>query len=656
MEDENSKGIPAETAERTLRETEEKYRTLEHLFHLFLEYSPIYFFFKDAELRPILLSRNFEQMVGKPMDQILGRTMEELFPPELAKSMIEDDRRILQEGALVRVDEALGGKHFTTIKFPVKQEGRPTFLAGLTIDVTDQKNAEEALRRSEAKFRSLFDSMIEGVAIHEVIYDSEGKSIDYRILDVNPAYETQTGLKADHSKGRLASEIYGGEGPPYLDKFVSMAAGGAPLAFDAYFAPMDRHFHICAFSLQPGAFATVFEDITERKRSEEERCRLEAEFQHMQQLDSLGSLAGGVAHDMNNVLQAIQGMTSVLKVKCAEDPGLASGLDLILSACTRGGDLVKNLTDFARKGLQQPSFLDLNQVVRNEVEMLQHTTLQRIELQTELDATLPQVLGDSSSIGNALMNLCINAIDAMPERGVLRFRTRRLGDGCAELSVEDSGQGIAPEVLAHVTEPFFTTKPKGKGTGLGLSGVYGTMKAHGGSMDIQSEVGKGTRVILRFPAPGSDLAPATLSPLAAPSGSACVRSLRIQLIDDDELIRETFPEFMEILGHRVLATAEDGSSGLRQIEEGLEVDVVVLDHNMPGLSGVETLTRLRSLRPGLPIVFCSGHLEDAVRSHVTGCSLVWTLMKPYGIKDIQVLLGEVAGTLWVPSQGSGQSS
>ena len=178
-----------------------------------LEYSPIYFFFKDAELRPILLSRNFEQMVGKPMDQILGRTMEELFPPELAKSMIEDDRRILQEGALVRVDEALGGKHFTTIKFPVKQEGRPTFLAGLTIDVTDQKNAEEALRRSEAKFRSLFDSMIEGVAIHEVIYDSEGKSIDYRILDVNPAYETHTGLKADHSKGRLASEIYGGEGP-----------------------------------------------------------------------------------------------------------------------------------------------------------------------------------------------------------------------------------------------------------------------------------------------------------------------------------------------------------------------------------------------------------------------------------------------------------
>ena len=150
----------------------------------------------------------------------------------------------------------------------------------------------------------------------------------------------------------------GERGPPYLDEFVSVAAGGAPLAFDAYFAPMDRHFHICAFSLQPGAFATVFEDITERKRSEEERCRLEAEFQHMQQLDSLGSLAGGVAHDMNNVLQAIQGMTSVLKVKCAEDPGLASGLDLILSACTRGGDLVKNLTDFARKGLQQPSFLD----------------------------------------------------------------------------------------------------------------------------------------------------------------------------------------------------------------------------------------------------------------------------------------------------------
>lgn len=627
------------------RDVERSLRNIENLFQLFLEYSPVYFFFKDAELRPILLSRNFEQMLGKPLDQILGRTMEELFPPDLAQSMIEDDRRIIQDDALVRVDEAMGGKYFSTIKFPVKQEGRPTFLAGLTIDITDQKKAEEALRQSEKTFRSLFDSMIEGVAIHEMVYDCEGRPIDYRILDANPAYERHTGLSASQSKGRLASELFGGEGSPFLDEYSTVAAGGPPRAFDVYFAPLERHFHIGVFSHQSGGFVTLFEDITERKRNEEERRRLETEFQHMQQLDSLGSLAGGVAHDVNNVLQAIQGMAAVLKVKCAEDPTVASGLDLILSACSRGGDLVKNLTDFARKGLQEPILLDLNQIVRSEVDLLRHTTLRRIELQMELAGALPQVCGDSSAIGNALMNICINAIDAMPDRGVLRFRTRALDGDRVELMVEDSGQGMPPDILAHVTEPFYTTKPRGKGTGLGLSGVYGTMKAHRGTMEIQSEVGKGTRVFLRFPAPESGMSQdAALRP-ADSSAAVAERMLRLQLIDDDELIRETFPEYMELLGHQVLATAEDGSVGIRQIEEGLEVDVVILDHNMPGLSGIDTLAHLRSLRPDLPIVFCSGHLEDSAITRLKGCSRVWILMKPYGLKDIQAILGEVAVTL-----------
>jgi CheY-like chemotaxis protein len=387
--------------------------------------------------------------------------------------------------------------------------------------------------------------------------------------------------------------------------------------------------------------ATVFEDITERKRDEEERRKLEAEIQHAQQLDSLGSLAGGVAHDMNNVLQAIQGMASVLKVKCAQEPAVLSGLDIILNASNRGRDLVKNLTDFARKGLQESSMLDLNQIVRREVDMLQHTTLQRIEFQMELEEPLPQILGDPSSIGNALMNVCVNALDAMPQRGVLRFRTRKPDDGFVELTVEDSGGGMSSSVLHQAAEPFFTTKPLGKGTGLGLSIVYGTMKAHGGSMELQSEEGKGTRVILRFRAVEEARGPSVRRPQENPGGKT-EKPMKILLVDDDDLIRDSFPDLMAILGHQVVATAVNGMEGIRMIEDGLDVDVVFLDHNMPGFTGVETLARIRSLRPNLPVVFCTGHLDDSVRERLDGCARVQVLMKPYSLKDIRPVLGAVA--------------
>jgi PAS domain S-box-containing protein len=765
-----SKGIRIFTLCKDLverRRSESAHRELESMFHAFLEHSPAYVFFKDAELRPIKLSRNFEQMIGRPLDQILGRTMEELFPPDMAASMIADDLRIIRNRELVKVDEELGGHFYTTLKFPVEQEGKPTILAGFTIDITDRKLAEKALQESEAKlrvifeqaavgmvevsaegrflhtnpafqvflgysdaelqercvrdvthprfqeedalriaacvrgeiprfvtekiyvrkdgreiwgrvhvtllrdrsgqpqnlvgivediderkrteedlalseakFRSLFESMIEGMAIHDVIYDAAGKAVNYRILDVNPAYEAHTGLSRDRCVGRLANEVYGTPSPPYLEEFCCVADDGIPKYYEVHFEPMRKHFRISVFAPRRGSFATIFEDITEQKKNEEERRRLEAEIQHAQKLESLGVLAGGVAHDMNNVLQAIQGMASVLKAKLAGDAALVSGLDIILSASNRGRDLVRNLTDFARKGLQEPKVFDLNEIVRKEVELLRHTTLQRIELQMTLAEDLPLVFGDPSAIGNALMNLCVNAIDAMPERGTLVFRTGVTGDGFVTMEIADSGQGMPSDVLARAAEPFFTTKPLGKGTGLGLSSVYGVMKAHGGAMDIQSEEGLGTCVTLRFPIhrEAVETPPAPTLEVRRESPS----SMRILLVDDDELIRESFPDLMNILGHTVVQTACCGREAFELMQSGLDVDVVVLDQNMPGWSGMETLERLHQLIPTLPVVLCTGHLDEDARQELQRCHHVWMLMKPFSIRDIRPLLAEVA--------------
>jgi PAS domain S-box-containing protein len=506
---------------------------------------------------------------------------------------------------------------------------------------------EHALSESEHKYQALVETTDTGY----VILDSEGTVIDanqsYLHLTGRGTFAEILGVKvtewtAPHDLSRNAEEVrkcleIGRVRNLEID-YVDLEGNCTPIEINATVVETSEGVRIL----------TLCKDITDRqaaaealRRNEEERHQLEAEIQHAQQVENLGSLAGGVAHDMNNVLQAIQGMASVLKVKFSQDPAVVSGLDIILNASSRGRDLVKSLTGFARKGLQAPQFFDLNQIIRKEVELLQHTTLQRIELQVELGDALPQILGDPSSIGNSLMNLCVNAVDAMPEKGVLRFLTRRLDSGAVELVVEDTGHGMPPEVLAHAAEPFFTTKPAGKGTGLGLSGVSGTMKAHGGAMEIQSEVGKGTRVILRFQGAEGSSTPA-VSPTASPSNQRPEKPLKILLIDDDELIRDSFPELMEILGHKVVATASHGQDGLRQIEEGLAVDVIVLDQNMPGLSGIETLTRLRAMRPELPIVFCTGHLEDSVRDKLHECTRVWTLMKPYSIKDIRPILSGAA--------------
>ncbi len=374
---------------------------------------------------------------------------------------------------------------------------------------------------------------------------------------------------------------------------------------------------------------TLF-DITEQRAAETEKRRLELEVQHAQKLESLGSLAGGVAHDMNNVLGAIFMVASGLQEQRSEDAGLMKSMDLVMNAAGRGRDLVRSLTEFARKGVEEPTRVDLNQLVIREVELLRRTTMHKFELVQETAPDLPQVLGDPSSLANALMNLCVNAMDAMPEGGRLRLGTRTRLEGWVELQVEDSGLGMPPEVLARATEPFFTTKPQGKGTGLGLSMVYGVAKAHGGSLDIRSAPGEGTTITLRLPAvaaeaPGGAVAPEPLAP---------GRPLRLLLVDDDDLIRNTVPGMVLSLGHTVEGVAS-GLEAIQRLERGRPLDAVILDMNMPGLSGLETLARLRLLDPDLPVIISSGYLDGAVEALLQQDPHVSFLAKPYTLTDLR---------------------
>lgn len=385
------------------------------------------------------------------------------------------------------------------------------------------------------------------------------------------------------------------------------------------------------------AILLFVQDLTERQREDGERRRMEDELQHAQRLESLGHLAGGVAHDMNNVLAAILGLGTTLRAKSGADAGQAKAMDIIVHAAERGRELVKGLTDFARKGLKEHRAVDLNEVVRSEAALLNRTTLQKVEVVLDLAEPLPPVLGDPHALGNALMNLCVNALDAMPEGGALTVSTRVLDVGLVELEVTDTGEGMAPAVAARALEPFYTTKPVGQGTGLGLSAVYGTVKAHGGQMRIESQPGEGARVSIQLPCMSS-VPPEAPGP---PSSEASVHLLRILLVDDDELVRGTVPQMLELLGHTV-ETAPGGAEALARLERGPDFDGVILDLNMPGMNGTETLRRLRHLHPDLPVLIASGFKDADVDRILTRFVHVDVLMKPYTLGEIREALARLS--------------
>jgi len=283
--------------------------------------------------------------------------------------------------------------------------------------------------------------------------------------------------------------------------------------------------------------------------------------------------------------------------------------------------------------------VDLNILIQEEVLLLERTTLGRVRCTTELAPQLPLIRGDASALVHAVMNLCLNAVDAMPEGGELRLRTRPGRGGWVELDVEDTGTGMPREVLERAMDPFFTTKPPDKGTGLGLSIVYSTVNAHQGTMDLHSEPGQGTRVTLRFPAIDFTAVDEAPPPLGGPGETA--RPMDILLVDDDELIRATLEPVIRCLGHRI-TLASSGEEALEQLAAGPPPEVVILDMNMPGLGGQGTLPLLRDRYPDLPVFIATGRIDQAALELTRTYPGVTLIPKPFSMRDLKEHLDAVA--------------
>jgi len=463
-------------------------------------------------------------------------------------------------------------------------------------DITERRQVEAALKASEERFRTFFEKNTSVMLLIDphsgAILDANetaaayygftrGRLAGMNIDEINLL--SPAGIREEMHRAEIEERNY------FL--FQHRLASGEVREVEVHATPVESSGHSMLLS--------IIHDITDRKLAEEERRGLQERMSQVQKLEALGVLVGGVAHNFNNVLAAIMA-TASLGERLALDPRDREAYRNIDKACVRGRDVVKSLMRFAQPTLSHMAPCALHGLLGEVRMLLEATTQNRIKIVEAFSEGSPWILGDADSLSHALMNLCINALDAMPEGGCLTFRTSIPQPGWIEVSVEDSGEGMTPEILARVTEPFFTTKPVDKGTGLGLSMAHGVIKAHGGAMDITSAPGAGTTVKLRIPTiPDPEPKPEAEVPSPPPGG------LNVLLVDDDEDVLYLVARMLKAAGFQV-KPVPGGEEALENLRSGAIPDLIILDQNMPRMSGVQTLEKIRLLLPEVPILISSG--------------------------------------------------
>ncbi len=509
-------------------------------------------------------------------------------------------------------------------------------MIGINTDITERKQAEETQKESNARFIAWFNLPIIGICI---------TSLTKGWLEVNDHLCFMLGYgRAELLNLTWADLTHPEDLIADLAQFESVRSDESEgYSLEKRFLRKDGgvlHSHLSVRCVRRADrsidyFVALIQDMTDRKQAEEERAKLHVQLQQSQKMESLGTLAGGVAHDMNNVLGAILGLASAHIGTQPYGSPLHKALDTICKATERGGKMVKSLLGFARQSLAENNKLDMNAILREQVALLERTTLAKVRLFVDLEADLRPILGDASALTHAFMNLCVNAVDAMQENGTLTLQTRNVDNDWIEVVVEDNGMGMPKEVLEKALDPFFTTKGIGKGTGLGLSMVFSTVKAHMGQMSIESEQGKGTRVMLRFPACEQETPVQAAAPVVVEATQAPQKTMKVLLVDDDDLIQSSIQAILEVLGHTAVTTAQSGEEALAMLEAALEVDLVILDMNMPGLGGIGTLPRLRALRPEVPVLLATGRVDQTALTLASAHPGVTLLSKPFGLRELQ---------------------
>ncbi len=384
---------------------------------------------------------------------------------------------------------------------------------------------------------------------------------------------------------------------------------------------------------------TVGEALQRAGRLLADRTRLQQQLQHSQRLETLGTLAGGIAHDVNNQLSAILGQLYLARETMPGQSPAAQRIQRAEEAVERCAQTTRALLAFSHQGQTDLRPLDFNHLIRRTAGLLDRVLGGLVRVELDLDPDLPPILGEPLQLEQVLMNLAVNARDAMPQGGQLTFRSRSEGLDFVSLTISDTGRGIPPEVLPHIFEPFFTTKPVGKGTGLGLAMAFGILRAHGGSLDVASEPGEGATFTLRLPV-SAEVREAASGPHPTEGGDAGpLAGLRILVAEDEPDLRETLADALTIARAQV-ETAPDGEVAWQMLQR-VPYDLVLSDQRMPQCTGLDLLRRIRASGAKVPFILASGQDLEPFRPELEGDAATRLLPKPFSVAKLLELAQEL---------------
>jgi PAS domain S-box-containing protein len=594
-----------------------------------------------------LLKKPFREIIGRPHWEIVYGTTAPIQECPVMR-MRETHRR---QTAILPIND----RWFNITVDPLLDEaGSLIGAVHIMSDITEHKRAEEALRRSEEKYRTILENIEEGY--YEVDITGNFTFFNDSICRIwgYPKEELIGMNNRQYTDQENAKKLFQTFNKVYTTGEPARGFGWEIIRKDG-----TKRYIEASVSLQkdssdkPIGFRGIIRDITERKRAEEERLALQEQLRQSQKMEAIGQLAGGVAHDFNNLLTVIHGYSELILTNLDENSRLHQDVREIIHASERASSLTGQLLAFSRKQVLQPKVLYLNAHVSNMDKMLRRMIGENIELMTLLAKDLGRIKADPGQIEQVILNLAVNARDAMLNGGKLTIETANieLDENYARshigvtpghyvmLSVSDTGVGIAREVKERIFEPFFTTKEKGKGTGLGLSTVFGIIQQSGGNIWVYSEPGLGTTFKIYLPRIEEDTE--SLKPSAV-STKSLQGSETILLVEDEEIVRKLACTILQKNGYKVLE-APNGEEALRivQGQNGNPIHLLVTDVVMPGMSGRQLADHLERLRPEMKILYISGYTDNAIVHHGVLEKGIDYIQKPFTIEGLARKVREV---------------
>ena len=603
--------------------------------------------------------------LGYEPEFLVGRTIFEVAHPE-------DVKRILAEIATGK--ETLGVRKLecrlrradgsytwleTIGTFLLNADGNPREMLFSARDISDRKRAEEALRKSEEKYRLIADNMADTIAVLD---------LNLNFTYISPSITRLRGFTAEEALERSIGQVMTPESIQVafqvLKDEMELEQSGAADPNRTRIVELEEYRkdgsttwisnHFSFLRDENGVAVGILvasRDISDRKRAEEAKDRLEAQLRQASKMEAVGRLAGGVAHDFNNLLTGISGYTEILLSGVSKGDPMHADLSEIKKAADRAASLTEQLLAFSRKQVIDPKVIDLNELLADSTKMLGRLIGEDVELVFVPGKNLGSVQVDPHQIEQVLINLAVNARDAMPDGGKLTIETTNVvideeyvrnrleakPGHYVLLTVSDNGCGMPPEVVEHLFEPFFTTKEKGKGTGLGLSMIYGIVQQNRGFIEVDSEVGVGAAFKVYLPAViGKAESVVKTKKDVLPTGTET-----ILLVEDEDMVRNLARKVLQRQGYQVLAVERGGKAHELAKDRAVNIDLLLTDVIMPDMNGKQLYETMRALRPDLRVLYMSGYTEDTIAHHGVLEKGINFIQKPFSNESLTRTVREV---------------